>query len=82
MTFQQPKASLGKILDCSVSLKEILCLAIAEHPDVGGDAGIVEHIEGQSDDGLQPVVFDSPAADVALALPGVTGEQGTTFTEI
>ncbi len=50
-------------------------LAVGEHPDVGGDAGVVEHVERQGDDRLQPVVLDDPAADVALALAGVAGEQ-------
>ena len=31
---------------------------------------------GQGDDGLQPVVFDDPAADFALAAAGVAGEEG------
>ena len=52
-----------------------LRLAVGEHPDVGGDAGVVEHVERQGDDRLQPVVLDDPAADVALALAGVAGEQ-------
>ena len=50
-------------------------LAIAEHPDISGDAGVVEHIERQGNDGLQPVALDDPAADVALALAGVAGEE-------
>ena len=50
-------------------------LAVGQHPDVGGDAGVVEHVERQGDDGLQPVVLDDPAADVALALAGVAGEE-------
>ena len=50
-------------------------LAVAEHPDVGGDAGVVEHVQRQGDDGLEPVVLDDPAADVALALAGVAGKQ-------
>ena len=53
----------------------VLGLAVGEHPDVGGDAGVVEHVQRQGDDGLQPVVLDDPAADVALALAGVAGEQ-------
>ena len=28
----------------------VLRLAVAEHPDVGGDAGVVEYVEGQGDD--------------------------------
>jgi hypothetical protein len=50
-------------------------LAVGQHPDVGGDAGVVEQVQRQRDDGLQPVVLDDPAADVALALAGVAGEQ-------
>ena len=53
----------------------VLGLAVGQHPDVGGDAGVVEHVERQGDDGLQPVVLDDPAADVALALAGVAGEE-------
>ena len=50
-------------------------LAVGEHPDVGGDAGVVEELVGQGDDGLQPVVLDDPLADVALAAAGIAGEQ-------
>ena len=50
-------------------------LAVGEHPDVGGDAGVVEELVGQGDDGLQPVVLDDPLADVALAAAGVAGEE-------
>ena len=55
--------------------RAVLRLAVGEHPDVGGDAGVVEHVERQRDDGLEPVVLDDPAADVALALAGVAGEE-------
>ena len=50
-------------------------LAVGEHPDVRRDAGVVEELVGQRDDGLQPVVLDDPAADVALAVARVAGEQ-------
>ena len=60
----------------------VLRLAVAEHPDVGGDAGVVEHVERQGDDGLEPVVLDDPAADVALALPGVACEEGTAVVDL
>src|SRR5690606_33774643 len=53
----------------------VLRLAVREHPDVGRDAGVVEHVEWQGDDRFQPVVLDDPAANVALALAGVAGEQ-------
>ena len=117
VTFQYPKASFGKIFDCSVSSKartvsqmrvmsssdssQLFFLPrflrsglnhgvasmswtfpcamggfpVAEHPDVGGNAGVVEHVQRQGDNGFQPVVLDDPAADVALALPGVPGEE-------
>jgi hypothetical protein len=57
-------------------------LAVGEHPDVGGDAGVVEQVERQGDDGLQPIVLDDPAADVALALAGVAGEEGRTVVDL
>ena len=57
----------------------MLGLTVGQHPHVGGDAGVVEQVERQGDDGLQPVVLDDPAADVALALPSVAGEQGATI---
>ena len=59
-------------LDLALALR---LLAVGEHPDVGGDAGVVEELVGQGDDGLQPVVLDDPAADVALAAAGVAGEE-------
>jgi hypothetical protein len=42
-------------------------LAVADDPDVGGDAGVVEHVGGQADDGLTQVVLQHVAADFALA---------------
>ena len=53
----------------------VLRLPVGEHPDVGGDAGVVEHVERQGHDRLEPVVLDDPAADVALALAGVPRKQ-------
>ena len=53
-----------------------LFLPVGEHPEVGGDAGVVEELLGQGDDGLQPVVLDDPAADFAFAAAGVAGEEG------
>jgi hypothetical protein len=41
-------------------------LAVGDDPDVGADAGVVEHLLRQGDDGLQPVVLDDPLTDVAL----------------
>jgi hypothetical protein len=50
-------------------------LPVGQHPDVRGDARVVEQVERQRHDGLNPVVLDQPAADVALALPGIAREQ-------
>ena len=51
-----------------------LQLAIRQNPDIGGDTSIEEEFVGQRDDALQPVVFDNPFSDVALAAAGVAGE--------
>ena len=55
----------------------VLGLAVREYPDVGRDAGVVEHVRGQGDDGFEPVVLEDPAANVALALARVSREQRT-----
>ena len=48
-----------------------LRLLVAQQPDVGVDAGVVEELVGQHHDGVEPVVLEYPAADLALALPAV-----------
>ena len=63
--FPQRTVPLGGVDQLHLALA-VLRLAVGEHPDVGGDAGVVEHVERQGDDRLQPVVLDDPAADVAL----------------
>ena len=50
-------------------------LAVADHPDEGADAGVVEHLLGQGDDGFEHVALDDPAPDVALAAAGTAGKQ-------
>ena len=57
-------------------------LPVRQHPDVGGDAGVVEEVERQGDDGFEPVVLDQPAADVALALAGVAGEERRAVVDL
>ena len=57
-------------------------LSVGQHPDVGGDAGVVEEVERQRDDGFEPVVLDEPAADVALALAGVAGEERRAVVDL
>ena len=51
-------------------------LILAEHPDVGGDAGVHEHIGGKLDNAVQPVVFQNILPDVAGAAAGIAAEQG------
>src|SRR5262249_198187 len=50
-------------------------LAVGNNPDVGANASVVEHLLRQGDDGLKPVVFDDPLADVALAGASATGKE-------
>ena len=50
-------------------------LAVAEQPDVGADAGVVENLLRQGDDGFQPVVLHDPAADLRLARARAAGEE-------
>ena len=51
-------------------------LILAEHPDVGGDAGVHEHIGGKLDNAVQPVVFQNILPDVAGPAAGIAAEQG------
>ena len=51
-------------------------LILAEHPDVGGDAGVHEHIGGKLNDAVQPVVFQNILPDVAGPAAGIAAEQG------
>lgn len=53
----------------------MLRLAVRHDPDVRGDPGVVEELGREGDDGLQPVVFDDPPADLALPRAGVPGEE-------
>ena len=49
--------------------------SIGQHPDIGGDSGVVENIERQGHDGFQPVIFYDPAPDIAFALARIAGKQ-------
>ena len=51
-------------------------LVIPQQPDVGKDAGVIEKLVGQHDDGIQPVVLQDPAADLALAGAAVAIGEG------
>jgi hypothetical protein len=48
---------------------------LLERIDVGRDAGVVEHVGRQGDDGLEQVAFEEVAADLALAGTGAAGEE-------
>ena len=50
-------------------------LAVGEYPDVGADAGVVEHVGGQADDGFDQIVLQHVAADFTFAAACATGEQ-------
>ena len=50
-------------------------LAVGQDPHVGADAGVVEHVGRQSDDGLDEIVLQDVAADLALAGSRAAGEQ-------
>jgi hypothetical protein len=56
-------------------LPGVRALPVGDDPEVGGDAGVVEELVGQGDDGFEPVVLDDPAADLGLAGAGRAGEQ-------
>lgn len=56
-------------------------LVLAEHPDIGGDAGVHEHIGGKLDDAVQPVVFEDVLPDVAGAAACIATEQGRTVLD-
>ena len=56
-------------------------LAVADDPDVGADAGVVEHVRRQGDDGLHEVVFEDVAADFAFAAAGTAGEERGTVED-
>ena len=51
-------------------------LGVVEDPDVGGDAGVEEHVGRQRDDGLDEVVLQQPLADVGWPGAGASVEQG------
>ena len=50
-------------------------LGVVEDPDVGGDAGVEEHVGRQRDDRLDQVVLQQPPADVGRAGLGGAVEQ-------
>ena len=57
-------------------------LAVGDDPEVGGDAGVVEELVGQRDDGFEPVVLDDPAADLRLPDPAAPVNSGEPLKTI
>jgi len=43
--------------------------------NIGGDAGVVEHVGGQGDDGFDQIVLQQVAANLRLARAGAAGKQ-------
>jgi hypothetical protein len=53
----------------------VLRFAVGDEPQISVNTGIVKKLLRQRDDGVQPIVFDDPTADIAFAGAGVAGEQ-------
>jgi hypothetical protein len=51
---------------------------VGQHPNIRADASAEEDIGRQGDNGLDVVIFQQPAADLAFALAGVADEQWRT----
>ena len=49
---------------------------VGDDPDIGGDAGVEEHVGGQGDNGLHQIALQQVTADLALAAAGPAGEEG------
>ena len=48
---------------------------VREHPDVGGDARVVEELLGQCYQRFEQIVLENPAANLTLTAAGVAGEE-------
>ena len=48
---------------------------VRQHPHIGGDAGVVEHVGGQRDYGFEQIGFENVAADLRLARASPAGKQ-------
>src|SRR5699024_2644664 len=56
-------------------------LAVGNQPDIGEDAGVVEELIGQRDDGIEPVVLDNPAANIRWTGTSITRKQRRTVKD-
>ena len=50
-------------------------LVLAQHPDIGGNAGVHKLVGGKLNNGVQPIVFQDILTDIAGAASGITGKQ-------
>ena len=68
-----PDAACIQELNLALSLP---VLTISEDPDIGTNPGVVEHLFGKGNHGLEPIILDDPLADLALARTGTTRKEG------
>ena len=54
---------------------------LGDEPNIGEDAGVVEKLVRQGDDGVEPVVLDDPASDIGRAGTGIAAEQGRAIED-
>ena len=50
-------------------------LFVREHPHIGCNARVVEHVGGQCDDGFEQIAFQNMAADFGFARACTAGEE-------
>ena len=56
-------------------------LLVGDEPDVSGDAGVVEDVVRQLNDGFHQIAFHQVAADIAFTTAGVSCEEGGTVVD-
>jgi hypothetical protein len=59
-------------LDFALALRRF---SVREYPYIGSDAGVVEHVGWQSDDGFEVIVFEHPATNFAWSATGGTSKE-------
>src|SRR5258708_7444654 len=60
----------------------MIWLSIRKRPHVSGNSSVVEHVERQCDNRFEPIVFDNPLPNIALALPRVTRKKCGTVVDL
>ena len=64
-------SELGAVDELHLALT-IGSFAVGDNPDISINARVVEKMVGQADDGIEHVIFDNPAADIALSTARIT----------